>query len=804
MNSKSVDETIQSARSLLRAYLEASGVSVSPKGTFCCINPDHDDQNPSANIVPGTNEQVFHCHACNISGNVFTAAHLISGLPLSGTEFVTETIPDIYKTCGLNPPEMVVSPEMSIQIATRRVHKALYELLKLRDSSGDLSFVDLSYAHSRGWREDVCLELGVGSFNDYQSVLEAISASTGERDPKSLGITRDLVGPDLLTFILRDHNGSPVALAARRISGNGPKYMNSDESLNTVYSKGKLLYGLDIAKKFPDSRLDIFEGYADFVTAYQAGHRACVAVGGIALTKGHVDLLIESGFSHVNVVFDADEVGESMMYRALERFSGYQGLVVSVTPLPKGEEKCDVDSFIRENGLQKFLLLPSVDAFEYKISSCGTFAPGSTEAIRFVRDVIPLLLNTSDRLERGKMASILSRITGVDRQDILAQVEFLEEVSVEETATDISRRLARASSIEEVHEILQKSIKITQTKARDSTSRVTSLDESVGAWLDIFREMDDRSLGLHGWTTGYDYVDELLDGIAKPSMGGTCYGIAGAPQSGKSAIMLNIALNVARLNSDATVLYWAIDDHRNLLAYRLLGMLSGVSISKIRRNVSMTPEEEARVSAARDELLDLTRSGRFVVKDERLGREKLRAEQWIRRVLDHRPDSQILFCVDSLHNVAGSDQDMRTRLIDSSGWVKGLTVSIPVTVMMTLEMIKNRGIERPTLQQIAETGKIEFDLGAIFTVWNEAQARFLPPSEVRAKWKKGDAWMPMIEADLQKNKTATGRKGTVFFELDTDTTCIVGARRSLPIESLPADEVFNRETAEDILGSFHG
>ena len=64
-------ELIYKGKLLLREYLEDQGVEIIRKGSleyFSCIDPDHEDSNPSAGFVNGTDESQFHCFSCGFKG----------------------------------------------------------------------------------------------------------------------------------------------------------------------------------------------------------------------------------------------------------------------------------------------------------------------------------------------------------------------------------------------------------------------------------------------------------------------------------------------------------------------------------------------------------------------------------------------------------------------------------------------------------------------------------------------------------------------------------------------------------------
>ena len=71
-------------------------------------------------------------------------------------------------------------------------------------------------------------------------------------------------------FPICDARGRVIAFGGRVLDDSKPKYINSPE--NVVYSKGRNLFGLNVAKKGDiRKRLLIVEGYMDVISLHQRG-----------------------------------------------------------------------------------------------------------------------------------------------------------------------------------------------------------------------------------------------------------------------------------------------------------------------------------------------------------------------------------------------------------------------------------------------------------------------------------------------------------------------------------------------------
>jgi DNA primase len=130
---------------------------------------------------------------------------------------------------------------------------------------------------------------------------------------------------------IRDENGKMAGFGARIFAppspppfpkemggdGGGPKFLNSPET--PVFSKGRLLYGLDRARK-PIRTADqavIVEGYLDVIALHQAGYENVVSPMGTALTEDQLRLL-KRFTRRIVLALDPDTAGQKAVLRGLD------------------------------------------------------------------------------------------------------------------------------------------------------------------------------------------------------------------------------------------------------------------------------------------------------------------------------------------------------------------------------------------------------------------------------------------------------------------------------------------------------
>ena len=96
-----LEKSIAKVKPFLRRFLEERDVDIAKNGKFRCINPKHEDKNPSCGFVPGTEETVFYCFSCSARGDILDAANLMEGKPIKGPEFVTDNLMYIADKYGI-------------------------------------------------------------------------------------------------------------------------------------------------------------------------------------------------------------------------------------------------------------------------------------------------------------------------------------------------------------------------------------------------------------------------------------------------------------------------------------------------------------------------------------------------------------------------------------------------------------------------------------------------------------------------------------------------------------------------------
>jgi len=117
---------------------------------------------------------------------------------------------------------------------------------------------------------------------------------------------------------IRDERGRMAGFGARIVDPDDiPKFLNSPET--PIFSKGRLLYGLDRARKAirAADQVVIVEGYLDVIAPHQAGFENVVSPMGTALTEDQLRLL-KRFTRKIVLALDPDAAGQKAILRGLD------------------------------------------------------------------------------------------------------------------------------------------------------------------------------------------------------------------------------------------------------------------------------------------------------------------------------------------------------------------------------------------------------------------------------------------------------------------------------------------------------
>lgn len=369
--------------------------------------PFHSEKSGSFSVSP--DKQIYYCFGCKKGGGV--------------VNFIMEeenlTFPDavrfLAKRAGMEVPEEEGDREAGRRRArllqlNRDAAMFYHQLLWQADGQAVRDYLD-----RRQIRKATAVNFGMGASPDAWDTL--LTAMTKKGYTKSELLTAGLAVQgkngglydkfrNRLMLPVVDTRGEVVAFGSRVLDKSEPKYMNSSET--PVYSKRRVLYGLNLAKKTKRPNIILCEGNLDIVTLHQAGFDNAVASMGTALTVEQTRLL--SRFTKELVLcYDNDNAGKIATERALQILNNSE-FSVKVLQLPQRRTesgalvKQDADDFIKLQGAAAFeqLLGGSENGVEFRMAQiAGKYDLADDQArVAYSEEISGLLASLSSAVER--------------------------------------------------------------------------------------------------------------------------------------------------------------------------------------------------------------------------------------------------------------------------------------------------------------------------------------------------------------------------------------------------------------------
>ena len=383
-----------------------SYVSLTPKGgSFwgCC--PFHNEKTPSFHVLP--DKQFYHCFGCKKGGGVINFVMDIENLSYP------DAVRFLAKRANIPVPEEASDGTEKLRRRmlelNRDAARWYYQTLQAPEGQAVRDYLDRRQIHRR-----IAVRFGMGAAPDsWDALLTAMTARGYSKDELiwaglavsgKNGHIYDKFRNRLILPVI-DVRGDVVGFGSRVLDKSEPKYMNTPETL--TYSKRRVLYGLNLAKKTKRPNMILCEGNLDVVTLHQAGFDNAVACMGTALTQEQIRLL--SRFTKELVLcYDNDGAGQMATDRALELLQNRE-FTVKVLRLPQRlvdghYVKQDADDFIKYQGRDAFeqLLSGSANGIEFTMSEIAAKYDLKDDKgrIAYAGEIAETLCKLNDPVER--------------------------------------------------------------------------------------------------------------------------------------------------------------------------------------------------------------------------------------------------------------------------------------------------------------------------------------------------------------------------------------------------------------------
>ena len=330
-------------------------------------------------------------------------------------------------------------------------------------------------------------------------------------------------------------------------------------------------------------------------------------------------------------------------------------------------------------------------------------------------------LKSKDQLDAIGGASFLTELTNT--VPTAAHLENYAEIVADKA---IRRRLISASrdigelSVDE-GKTLQELIEEAETRLFNVSQKhvrqdITSLESILGDSFDRLDDLHRNKGGIRGIPTGLRDLDKLLAGLQRSDL----VVIAARPSMGKTAIMLNMALNIATKAKQGSVLYFSLEMSKEQLVDRLLAAEAGVDAWKLRTGEGLDDKDFERLSAGMGKLAE---APIFIDDTSGITVSDLRTKA--RRLHHQHPLAVIM--VDYLQLMSGGSRFATTanRVQEISEISRSLKIlarelNVPVVAASQLSRsVESRTPQIPQLADLRESGSIEQDADIVAFLYRE-------------------------------------------------------------------------------------
>ncbi len=416
--------------------------------------PFHKEKTPSFSV--NAEKGIFKCFGCGASGDA------ISFLMQLNHQTFLEVMEDLAYKYGIewkvqgqgNSGEITEQKKLIIK-ANSLTAKFFSDYLQTKTDAKD-------YLEQRGCTPDIISRFGLGFAPDKNDALYDYLTKQGFKadfleKAGLISVKTDGKGyydkfRNRIIVPVYNEKGDVVAFGARIFkSDNGPKYINSQETL--VYNKSKTLYGLYQAKDYirENDAVIIMEGYFDVITAHVHGVNNAVASCGTSLTEQHVKILNRyMNHKRIFLAYDADEAGQKATKRNAEliksEFEPLGDIKQFDTSFAKANLKdefaCEIrvvttgsgkdpDEYIKENGAEAYkqCINNAPLLIDYQLGNILKNAKkeiSAQEKSALTKELVPILSQVNNRIIFDEYVKQISLKLGIDKNTLTQQINVLK------------------------------------------------------------------------------------------------------------------------------------------------------------------------------------------------------------------------------------------------------------------------------------------------------------------------------------------------------------------------------------------
>ncbi len=387
--------------------------------------PFHHEKTASFTVSP--HKEIFYCFGCHMGGDVITfIGKLENCTPMEAAKHLIDRYQIAIPETLLKETRSTSSKEKN-RYADICAGVAQWCSDNLRKTPSVMA-----YLGTRGINPASINYFGLGYF---PGGLTAIKGLVNAMRSEGF-LANDLVEANILAqgktvlyspfeeriiFPIKDQLGRHCGFGGRvyKEGDERAKYYNSRE--NEFFTKGSLIFGLDLAKKSIQKEETVFlvEGYTDCIAMVQHGFTNTVATLGTACTAQHLKQLSRYAQKLV-VLYDGDNAGHEAVLR-LTQLCWQVSMDLSVVQLPAKE---DPASLLSRGHNLKEQITQAMDIFDFFIASMTSNYSNKPlgEKLAVARKIVGIIEQLDDPLKRDLLLQKASKTLEIPFESLKGQL----------------------------------------------------------------------------------------------------------------------------------------------------------------------------------------------------------------------------------------------------------------------------------------------------------------------------------------------------------------------------------------------
>ena len=307
-------------------------------------------------------------------------------------------------------------------------------------------------------------------------------------------------------------------------------------------------------------------------------------------------------------------------------------------------------------------------------------------------------------------------------------------------------------AVEEVEAIQSKLFNIaTSNLSGDFKNSSTIISDTLEF---IKKQAAKKNKIVTGLDTGFSELNRMTSGFGE----GDLIILAARPSMGKTALALNIGLNVLKQNKGVAI--FSLEMPAEQLMLRMLSAAGRIPLQDIRRG-NLSEEDWSKLSQISDEM---SRKPLFVDDEGNINIHTIRAK--LRKLKAQNPELSLAI-IDYLQLINSDQKERHLAIAEISRSLKLLAreLQIPIIALSQLNRaLESRPNKRPMLSDLRESGAIEQDADIIMFIYRDDVYKAM---EAKQKQKEAMEKGKSVEVDFQEKEVE-------------DAEIIIGKQRNGP------------------------